>query len=346
MRPCPAPRCPALPVTIQLLIDAIFRQTTVLIAQLATSGGIRAPLAHVADQVFVSLAGALEAQGVSRKVSVDMFGMALRAYIRKVQRLGESSTERGRSLWEAVYDHLGAHGVVTRQQVIERFHRDEEALVRGVLHDLAESGLVFSTGAGTRTAYRVATQEELGRLHQFTQDRVDELLWAIIYREGPVTLARLCKLGSARATHVEEALERLVEAGRVDRTDGTSESTYGASRFVIPIGAEVGWEAALLDHFHALVRTVCQKLRLAPESAVGDTVGGSTYTLGVWPGHPLRDEVVSGLRRVREEFTDLRARVDEHNIAFGMPDDYEQVVFYCGQSVIRQGGEGDDASEA
>ena len=68
----------------QILIDSIVRQVTVLIAQLATSGGIRAPLSHVANQVFVDLARELEEQGVSRKVSADMFGMALRAYIRDV----------------------------------------------------------------------------------------------------------------------------------------------------------------------------------------------------------------------------------------------------------------------
>ena len=39
-------------MNVNLLIDALVRQTTVLIAQLATIAGIRAPLAHVADQVF------------------------------------------------------------------------------------------------------------------------------------------------------------------------------------------------------------------------------------------------------------------------------------------------------
>lgn len=37
---------------IKLLTDAIIRQTTVLIAQLSTNAGIRAPLAHLADEVF------------------------------------------------------------------------------------------------------------------------------------------------------------------------------------------------------------------------------------------------------------------------------------------------------
>jgi len=57
-------------------------------------------------QVFVELSRELEAQGLNQKVSADMFGMALRSYQRKVQRLGESSTVCGRSLWEAVYDFV------------------------------------------------------------------------------------------------------------------------------------------------------------------------------------------------------------------------------------------------
>src|SRR5262245_23099637 len=44
---------PAARMTVELLIQAIVRQTTILIAQLATAGGTRAPLAHVAHQVFL-----------------------------------------------------------------------------------------------------------------------------------------------------------------------------------------------------------------------------------------------------------------------------------------------------
>ena len=50
-------------MNLKLLIDGIVRQTTVLIAQLSTASGVRAPLAHVADQVFLSLAREIEAQG-------------------------------------------------------------------------------------------------------------------------------------------------------------------------------------------------------------------------------------------------------------------------------------------
>src|SRR6187431_200948 len=93
-------------MNVQVLIDSIVRQVTVLIAQLATSGGVRAPLAHVANQVFLDLANELETQGVSRKVSADMFGMALRAYIRKVRRLSEAESEPGITLWRAVLEFV------------------------------------------------------------------------------------------------------------------------------------------------------------------------------------------------------------------------------------------------
>src|SRR5689334_2366568 len=101
-------------MTIDLLIHALVRQTTILIAQLATSGGTRAPLAQVASQVFLDLVHELERQGVSRKVSADMFGLGLRTYQRKIQRLSESSTDRGRSLWVAVLDYVHARSAVTR----------------------------------------------------------------------------------------------------------------------------------------------------------------------------------------------------------------------------------------
>src|SRR5512134_1265714 len=127
-------------MTVQLLIDAIVRQTTVLIAQLATSGGVRAPLAHIANQVFLELSREVESQGVSKQVSADMFGLALRSYRRRIQRLEASATDRGGSLWEALLDYLGKVGVVTRTDVLRRFHRDDPELVKSVLHDACESG--------------------------------------------------------------------------------------------------------------------------------------------------------------------------------------------------------------
>src|SRR6185369_16651360 len=118
-------------MNIPVLVSGIVRQTMVLIAQLATTGGARAPLAQVADQVFLDLVRELERQGVSRKVSADMFGLGLRTYQRKIQRFLESSTDRGRSLWVSVLDYVQSAVNVTRAQVLLQFANDDESQVRG-----------------------------------------------------------------------------------------------------------------------------------------------------------------------------------------------------------------------
>ena len=135
-------------MNVQILIDSIVRQVTVLIAQLATSGGLRTPVANIANQVFVELARELEAQGVSRKVSADMFGMALRAYIRKVRRLSEGQTDQGKTLWQAVLDFVKSEELVTRERLLSRFQLDGELQVSAILRDLAYSGLIFASGSG------------------------------------------------------------------------------------------------------------------------------------------------------------------------------------------------------
>jgi hypothetical protein len=67
-------------MNVSALIDAIVRQTTVLLAQLATTDSGRVQLAHTANQVFLNLALELKRQGVSARVIADMFGLALRTY--------------------------------------------------------------------------------------------------------------------------------------------------------------------------------------------------------------------------------------------------------------------------
>src|SRR6185295_90232 len=123
-------------MNVNLLIDAIVRQTTVLIAQLATAAGARAPLAHTANQVFLDLVHELKDQGLGNKVIADMFGVTLRTYHNKMARLAESGTDRGRSLWEAMFAHVQEQGTTTRSALMHRFRGDDEATVRGVLKDL------------------------------------------------------------------------------------------------------------------------------------------------------------------------------------------------------------------
>jgi hypothetical protein len=321
-------------VNVPLLIDAIVRQTTVLVAELATSGGLRAPLAHVANQVFADLARELDAQGVSRKVSADMFGMALRTYQRKVQHLSESSTDRGRSLWEAIYDFVRKRNVVDRRTVLHSFRNEDEAIVRGVLHDLVDSGLVFATGPAQDTSFRAATDEELGAMADAKHRDTDELIWALIFRTGPAKLSSLSALGALDPSRLVSTIDRLLAAGRVRREAGdeADDPTYLATHFFVPIGAPSGWEAAVFDHYHAVVRTVCAKLRSnAERSAPDESLGGSTYSFEVWPGHPWEGEVLAMLSHFRARYSELRRNVREHNEQNDAPPRTRRVTIYAGQ---------------
>jgi hypothetical protein len=318
----------------QVLIDSIVRQITVLIAQLATSGGIRAPIAHVANQVFLDLARELEAQGVSRKVSADMFGMALRAYIRKVRRLSEAETERGRTLWQALLDFVRGEELVSRERVLDRFAADGELQITAVLHDLCDSGLLFCSGSGKHAVYRAASDEELNRLAQLADDSgADELAWVLIYREGPLSDARLGELLRKKQADVDTLITRLLGDGRVQRTfDGQ----LTARDFVIALNASAGWEAAVFDHVQAVVQTVCQRLKHAADGTNPADVGGSTYSFDIWPGHPLEGTAKAQLGELRSKLGALRERIDSYNRQHGLARDYEQVVTYVGQCVLER----------
>lgn len=330
-------------MNVQVLIDSLVRQVTVLIAQLATSGGIRAPVAHLANQVFLELAKELEAQGVSRKVSADMFGMALRAYIRKVRRLSEAQSERGHTLWQAVLEFIRAEQLVGRTRVLQRFELDGELQVTAVLHDLTESGVVFCSGSGQNAAYRAASDEEVGRLWQLSGDAgLEELAWVLVYRNGPLTTQELAELLSRREGEIQEVVQRLIDARRVRRT---AEGRLAAEDFVIRLGSAVGWEAAVFDHVQAMVQTICQRLRQTSfDTEVREHVGGSTYSFDVWPGHPLEREVKAQLAEIRERCGALRQRVDAYNGEQGRRNEYQQVITYVGQCVLERDRE-EGASE-
>jgi hypothetical protein len=324
-------------VNTELLIEAVVRQTTILIAQLATAGGARTPLADVAGQVFIDLARELNRQGVSRKVAADMFGLALRTYRRKIRRFTESQTVAGRSLWEAVYDYIGQHPITTRTDVLRRFHRDDESTVRGVLQDLVGSGLVYQAGRGAASSYRAATRADLDYIHEHERDEdgADMLVWAIVYRAGPLDRSKLGEHVSLPARKLDASLSRLVESGRLVTDDGNAASVYRAPAFVIPMGESQGWEAAIFDHFQAVVNTICQKVRQDPGSVSRtDAIGGSTYTLEVWDGHPLEEEALGELVRFRERMSDLRRRIAAHNAKGPMPIQRTRVVTYAGQYII------------
>ncbi len=325
-------------MNVNLLIDAITRQTMVLVAQLATMHGARAQLASVANLVFLDLVGELKNQGLGRKVIADMFGMSLRTYHDKVQRLSESATDRGRSLWEAVLGYLEEHEVASRADVLQRFCRDDEPTERGVLRDLVETGLVFQTGRGDATGYRIASAEELGALGRKPDPEAETaFLWVQVHHHAPISRPALREIVRIDGDLFDKGIDRLVAEGRVKEEEGL----LRVENCVIPLGAPSGWEAAVFDHYQAVVTLIANKLQRRERRALpGDAVGGSTFRYDIWHGHPLEEEVIGFLQRVREEGTKLRERVAEAGRQ-ETASNY-QVVFYVGQTVREDG----DTTEA
>src|SRR5688572_24957187 len=205
------------------LISALVRQTTVLIARLSTTGGARSPLAHIADQVFVGLVNELERQGVGKKIAADMFGLALRSYQLKVQRLQESASDAGVTLWSAVRSFIDERGAVTRREVLERFARDDEASVRGILADLVDSGLCSRTGRGDACIYRITPRDDLSQLaSQDSNEARAALVWLTVCRDGPLSREAIHRSTQLELAELETVLETLAGDARVRRVQSQS----------------------------------------------------------------------------------------------------------------------------
>jgi hypothetical protein len=130
---------------------------------------------------------------------------------------------------------------------------------------------------------------------------------------------------------LDQSLARLRESGRVSCQPSAQGEKLSATQFFVARGAPSGWEAAVFDHFQALVRTIAARLRAGPSER--ETVGGSTYSFDVWPGHPLEAEALSQLQRFRTHSSDLRQRIADYNREHPHPRAYSAITIYAGQFV-------------
>jgi hypothetical protein len=316
---------------LKLLIDGIVRQTTVLIAQISTSSGVRSPLSHVVDQVFFELASEIEAQGVKRRVAADMFGLALRAYQKKMRRLTESRSARDRTLWEAVLSFIG-EAEVTRARIEERFQHDGAREVGAVLHDLVRGGLVYATGAGEHAVYGMTSDEVRNRVTQSGRlEGLMNVVWLKVFRGEASSVDELCAQLPVDAEQTQLAVRELLKIGRLQQ----GAAGLSSANVVLPLGAAHGWEAAILDHFRAVAVAIGTKLRTGFDGAqASDRIGGSTFTFTLDAGNPDADEVYGLLRELRARVQPLWDRVSAHNLA-QPPDENSatRVTFYLGQTL-------------
>jgi hypothetical protein len=320
-------------VDVQLVTQYIVRQTTVLLAQISTAAGVRAPLSHVADQVFFELARELEGQGVRRNVVADMFGLALRSYQMKMQRLAETAGVQ-RSLWQEVYAQLEQRSA-SRRELQHRFPLVEVRTMRSILHDLVDSGLAYKSGRGEDAVYGLTSESERQRLQDAgSVASLANLVWLTLSTRGSYSREALAQQFNVEPGKLEEALSRLCKDGRAVEQNGQ----FVAQSFEIPVGAEEGWEAAICDHFRAVATAIAAKLSTRT-SQPSDRVGGATLGFTIYDGHPKQAQVYQLLERVRAQVGELWREVAEINRQAPPPADAERVTFYFGQSVTPRADE-------
>lgn len=322
----------------RLLIDAIVHQTTVLIAQLSTAAGIRAPLAHIADQIFLDLSKEIEAQGVSRKVAADMFGLAIRTYQKKVQRVTESAQTREQTLWQNVLVHLHESASMTRRALLEHFRREDPIVVGSVLNDLVSSGLVYRTGSGESAIFGITGERDLAQaIREHRRESLGPILWVMIYRSPGITRVALAEQLAVEPTELDSVLAQLEQQGHVERFGQGEAGSFSAREVLVPVDAEHGWEAAVFDHFQAVVRAIGLKvLRGTPRSVQADVVGGATLGFDLCEGHPHLEESLALLQTVRAQVNEIWGKVEAHNATHPiLEQDRIELSFYFGQSVVR-----------
>jgi hypothetical protein len=204
------------------------------------------------------------------------------------------------------------------------------------LNDLVDSGLVFRMGRGDERVYRAAKVDELPALGGIANDvHLANWCWIAIYRNGPLSLAELSTQVPADEATLTRALGQLEKEVRirVHSEDGTLR--YSSDACVIPLGDPKGWEAAIFDHYQAMVTAICAKLALGRRrSTPGEWVGGSTYGLEIWDEHPERDAVLGILQETRDRISAIRERVTNYNRVHSPGAGALKVVAYVGQSVL------------
>jgi len=323
----------------ETLIHGVVQQTMVLIGHLATAGGVRTPLARVADQVFLDLTEELHRQGVSKNVISDMFGMALRTYHRRARTLAASRTDSGRGVWDAVLAHIRDHEPIALRDILDRFRRDDPVVVKGVVQDMTQSGFVYRSGQGDAAVFRCADAADFKTGHERSRaEAIEYLVWMTVYRQGPMRRDEIVTAVGADGAPLDSALDRVLGDGRVTARHEAGQVVYESPHFDIPVGASQGWEAAVLDHFRSLVSAVCIKLRDQATGSGAEATGGTTLTFDVWPGHPLEFEARGLLEETRKRAEELRARIDEHNRQQTRQPELQPVVFYAGQYVRTDDG--------
>ena len=128
---------------------------------------------------------------------------------------------------------------ITHRQLQRRFAGEDANVLSGVLTDLTRTGLVYRSGRGDRTVYRIADPADFD--DDARAEANEYLVWLTAYRQGPISARGLADQTGLAASEVDGALATLAADGRVEQVDpadggSDSDTHYRSPRFDVAVG--------------------------------------------------------------------------------------------------------------
>jgi len=165
---------------------------------------------------------------------------------------------------------------------------------------------------------------------------MDAMLWVMIHQQGSATKQSLASVVVLPEQELEAALQRLVKCGRILLIEQDGQKRYRCDHCVIPYGDSVGWEAAVFDHYQAVLTAIANKVQRGASRALPDeSIGGSTYHFDLYRGHPLEKRVLGFLKTIRQQASALREDLNQHDQTQENTNQKGyRIVFYAGQNLL------------
>jgi hypothetical protein len=190
-------------------------------------------------------------------------------------------------------------------------------------------GLAYSSGRGATAVFGLTSERVREQLSSASElQALSHMVWQLVATGRAMTRSDLRAQLSVTPKALTEALDLVLADGRVTERD----AELSAEHLHIPVGSELGWEAAVSDHFRAVATSIAAKLEHG-RSSESERIGGTTLRFTVHPEHPHEREVYALLESTRERVGKLWQRVSDHNQQVPPPEGAPRVTFYFGQNV-------------
>lgn len=290
------------------LIVNIVRYTAKLIAAFAVHKK-RARIAHVEPQMFLELDRGLRQAGVGESAAAEMMGLSyqtLRARIPVYEEDYKQCIASPSIAWLRVVCFLRKHAqYCSSEEIVAQHGSFDGRLIRGILKELENLGWVEATGGQrTRRLYRWQGGPELG------QRATVALVRQHIFQFGPTPKEAIQDALAIDEKQLNEILNILCTGGEVVEEGAEDQRLYHCNGLDLGPPSLETLDAAVLDHFQTMVLALIDKLNcnINPDLP---PVGGSTFTLELWPGHPFETRVRDIFERYRKDLSQLRQEMQD-----------------------------------